>query len=670
MKRRIVVVLTCALAVAALSAGGAQTPQQRPVFRSGAIYVNVDAYPRKDGKVVDNLTRADFEIFEDGKPQAVEEFEFVRVAPNTPDEERRDPTSIEDSNRQAADPHNRVFVVYLDIFSVTLFGSHYARQPIIEFLSRTIGPKDLFGVMTPELPATAITFARRTETLEAELRKYWDWGEGDRTSTFVRNATEGKLFVCGIDGEALVKAYRKDETFKSLDQMVARLGGLRDERKNILYVSEGWGLPRGAPMGTSPSKYPSIPTVGVGQGGRLGTGSNSNMSGDSDRAWCDMQRTVLFGIDYDQRFRDLVTFATRMNVAFYPIDVGGLRTYNVPAGVNANPEAYRQAIVDRLDMLQDFASATDGRAIVNTNDLTGAVRKIADDLSAYYLLGYYSSNTAADGKFRRIEVKVKTSGVKVSARRGYLGPTAAMKKAEEEAASKPVREETSVDRELARLSRLRTDAKLFTAGVASSTALDVVVEIASPEFGSGRWTNGGTVKVEVTSKDEGAKPITAEAKLDPGSRGLLIKVPLTASGSTIWRIRTRVDGGGESLDDEIEIPASGSAVVGEPTVFRANPGPRAPLRPVADFKFFRTERMHVEWTLAKPLDDRTARLLNRRGEPLAVPVALTERADGDRQVLAADLTLAPLADGDYVIEVTASSGGAKIQKLLAFRVVR
>jgi hypothetical protein len=91
---------------------------------------------------------------------------------------------------------------------------------------------------------------------------------------------------------------------------------------------------------------------------------------------------------------------------------------------------------------------------------------------------------------------------------------------------------------------------------------------------------------------------------------------------------------------------------------------------VADFKFFRTERMHVEWTLAKALDDRTARLLNRRGEPLAVPVALTERADGDRLVVAADLTLAPLADGDYVIEVTASSAGAKLQKLLAFRVVR
>jgi hypothetical protein len=126
--------------------------------------------------VARGLVPADFTIFENGKPQVVEEFEFVRVAPNTPDEDRRDPTSIEDSNRQAADPHNRVFVVYLDIFSVTWAGSHYARQPIIEFLSRTIGPKDLFGVMTPYLPATGITFARRTETLETELRNNLDWG--------------------------------------------------------------------------------------------------------------------------------------------------------------------------------------------------------------------------------------------------------------------------------------------------------------------------------------------------------------------------------------------------------------------------------------------------------------------------------------------------------------
>ena len=136
-------------------------------------------------------------------------------------------------------------------------------------------------------------------------------------------------------------------------------------------------------------------------------------------------------------------------------------------------------------------------------------------------------------------------------------------------------------------------------------------------------------------------------------------------------MKVRVEGSGEALEDELDvIPAAAASPIGEPMVFRAATPARAPLRPVADFKFFRTERMHVEWALAKPLDDRTARLLNRRGEPLAVPVTLTERADGDRLVLAADLTLAPLADGDYVIEVTANTGGEKLQKLLAFRVVR
>ena len=666
--------------VAALSAGGAQTPQQRPVFRSGAIFVNVDAYPRKDGKIVDTLTKTDFEIFEDGKPQAVEEFEFVRVGPSTPDEERRDPRSIEDSDREAADPRNRVFVVYLDVYSVTLEGSRFARGPIIEFLSRSIGPKDLYGVMTPDMPASAITFARRTETLEAELRNYWGWGEGNRTTTFAREPAEARLSMCtGIrstTGDSLMTAYRKDKTFRSLEQMVARLGNLRDERKHILYISEGWRLTPAAPPGASPSKTPSIPTIGVGPGGKLVMGSSGSMSGEPDRAWCNTQALTLFGIDYEQRFRALADWATQMNVAFYPIDVGGLRTYNVPAsqalgGWNfpAAAEAYRQAIVDRLNMLQDLASATDGRAVVNTNDLAGGVRRISDDLSAYYLLGYYSNNTAADGKFRRIDVKVRTPGVKVSARRGYLGPTAAMKKAEEEAASKPVREDTAVDRELDRLARLRTDATLFTTAVASPTALDVVVEIASAEFGTGRWANGGAVKVEARSRNDGTTA-TAEARLEAGARGILIKVPMTVTGSTSWRIRTHVDSGGESLDDEIEVASGGSATVGEPLVFRANPGARAPLRPVADFRFFRTERLHVEWTLSKALDDRTARLLNRRGEPLAVPVALTERTDGDRLVLAADLTLAPLADGDYVIEVTASSGGTKVQKLLAFRVVR
>lgn len=676
MRRRSVVVVTCALAVAAIVSGAAQSSQQQRVFRAGTIFVSVDAYPRKDDKIVEGLTKADFEVLEDGKPQTVEELEFIRVSPVTPDDERRDPTSVADGERQAADPHNRVFVVYLDIFNTTLFGSRFAREPIIQFLSRAVGRKDLFAVMTPELPVTALTFARRTETFEDELRKYWDWSAGpDQPNVYARSPYEARLLNCDPINGSLVRAYRKDLTANSVEQMIARLGGLRDERKNILFVSEGWTLPS-ARMGVSASKRPSIPTVGVGPGGKLGIGAN--MSGMSDAAWCDAQFAMFAGIDYPQRFREMVNMATRANVAFYPIDVGGLRTDMVPASRAPQPgenplqvaEAYRQAGVSARNMLNDLAGGTDGRAIMNTNDLTGAVRKIADDLSAFYLLGYYSSNAAADGKFRRIEVKVKQPGVKVSARRGYLGPTEALRKAELEAASKPAYVPTAVDKEMARLSRLRTDARLFSSAVRTPTGLDVVVEIASGEFSIGGWSKGGSVKLDILSKDDGAKPTIAEGKLEGGSRGILIRVPLAAPNTSGWRVRARVEGGTESLDDEIEIAPPAASVIGEPTVFRANPGPRSPLRPVADFKFFRTERVHVEWIITKPLDERVARLLTRKNEPLAVPVALSERMDGDRLVLAADLVLAPLADGDYAIEVTGSAGGEKFQRLLAFRVVR
>src|SRR5438067_1257806 len=112
--------LACVGASALISAR--QTPaapappqEQRPaVFRGIANFVYVDAYPRQNGKLVEGLTAEDFQVFEDGKLQKVETFELIRSEPNAPDNERRDPNSKADSDRQAADPHNRLFVIYLD----------------------------------------------------------------------------------------------------------------------------------------------------------------------------------------------------------------------------------------------------------------------------------------------------------------------------------------------------------------------------------------------------------------------------------------------------------------------------------------------------------------------------------------------------------------------------
>src|SRR4029078_2149571 len=78
----------------------------------------------------------------------------------------------------------------------------------------------------------------------------------------------------------------------------------------------------------------------------------------------------------------------------------------------------------RTEMLRTLADGTDGVAVVNTNDLGGAMKRIVDDLSNYYLLGYYSTGRL-DGRFHPISVRVKRPGVRVRARRGYLAATPA-----------------------------------------------------------------------------------------------------------------------------------------------------------------------------------------------------------------------------------------------------
>jgi hypothetical protein len=120
----------------------------------------------------------------------------------------------------------------------------------------------------------------------------------------------------------------------------------------------------------------------------------------------------------------------------------------------------------------------------------------------------------------------------------------------------------------------------------------------------------------------------------------------------------------------MDVRSPEGVVLGDPLLFRATTSLRAPLRPAADRQFRRTERAHVEWPVLRALDQRTARLLDRRGQPLPLSVALTERPDGDRLMAAVDLPIAPLADGDYVIELVAASQGVTERKLLGIRVVR
>jgi VWFA-related protein len=96
------------------------------------------------------------------------------------------------------------------------------------------------------------------------------------------------------------------------------------------------------------------------------------------------------------------------------------------AGVGFNPGLSlaedRARMSERRTSLLTMAEETDGLAVVSTNNIDAGLKRIDDDLSSYYLLGFYSTQKP-DGKFHKLTVRVTRKGVSARARRGYLAST-------------------------------------------------------------------------------------------------------------------------------------------------------------------------------------------------------------------------------------------------------
>jgi hypothetical protein len=129
---------------------------------------------------------------------------------------------------------------------------------------------------------------------------------------------------------------------------------------------------------------------------------------------------------------------SRAGVSIYPVDARGLlpgamgRTGgdatlegpptgappSRPGNIFAGPAAAGQPM--GISTMQELAEETGGRAFVNTNDVTGAVRSAIDDGAVTYTLGFYVDSSALDDKFHDLKVRVKRSGVSARTQRGFF----------------------------------------------------------------------------------------------------------------------------------------------------------------------------------------------------------------------------------------------------------
>jgi hypothetical protein len=377
--------------------------------------------------------------------------------------------------------------------------------------------------------------------------------------------------------------------------------------------------------------------------------------------------------------------ATHGNTSIYTLDPRGLAISEFQINDNVSQENDKLTLNEAQDSLRVLASNTDGRAIVNRNQPLPELKKMLADTSAYYLLGYTSTEAPRDGKFHEIQVRVKRKDVEVRARKGYWAYNA------EDAAraSAPVREGPSaaVDNALGALATSREHSVRLWVGTQRGTAGQATVTLAwepsAPDKSAGgRGADSETVdRVQLTATSaQGDVLFRGPVPRDPQATSPMGHVKFSAPPGTVRLQLAAEDAKGLRLDHDdssVEVPdfTSVGPLITTPVVYRARTArdvqqiraSASPL-PSVNREFSRTERLLVRFEAYGPGGSTpkiSMRLLNSLGRSMA---ALPDPAHQPDGMFEAEIGLGALAPAEYLIEITAESGSDKTQTLLAIRI--
>lgn len=659
--RRLVAGLAASLIVAVVAAQERPAPpdQAQPTFRAGINVVRVDVIVTdRQGNPVTDLTKDDFEVSEAGERQRVETLRLVRVTERAPAHTASPIRSRADEETAARDESARILVFFLDDYHVRLEHSMGVRRPLAEFIATELQPTDLLSVMYPLTPLDAVTLTRNHQGVIATVEKF----AGRKFNYEPVNALE-RDYVFRYPTE-VVERIRRQVSLSALRGLAVKLGSLREGRKSIVLVSEGYVamLP--------PQKRDQIAAV---PGSGTNPGRFDPLAGENSL----QEERARFGAETDllQELQDVFDAANRSNTAIYPVDPRGLSTGEFDIADNIGFQTSQASLNSTLNTLRSLAENTDGRAIVNRNDLGAGLRQVVRDSSAYYLLGYTSTRAPQDGKFHEIAVRVRRPGLQVRARKGYWAYTAedvARATAPPRAGPPP-----AVTRALATLAPLANHrfvrTWIGTARGASGRSTVSVLWEPLPAAAGVRRDEARGVRVLATSAAgdivyRGRLPIDAPAAAFDAAPGTI-------------ELRLSVEGDAGTLDTEtrqVVVPdwSAPEVRLSTPRVwvarsaleFQAMASNGAPA-PTAARDFRRTDRLLVRFEASAPAQASpsvSARLLNQQGQAMS-DVGVTPAPSGG-QAYQVELPLSNLAAGQYLLEVSASAEGhERVSELVAFR---
>ena len=398
-RRGLAAVLLCGLCLTPVRS---QQPEVRFEVSSNLVVINVSVRDRS-GQPVEGLKKEDFQLFEDGKPQLISVFEFQRLTSDPlppmiglPASRMRSgplaPAGAKSAESPAAPADvrykdRRLIVLFFDLSSMKPVEEIRAQQAALKFLESSMNASDMVAIMTfSSALELAEDFSNDRELLAEAIRNL-PIGE---MAGFSEEAGAGAGEDMAEDEEEANILFMADSTEFNLFNTDRRLSALEAATRHLSTLPEKKAL-----------VYFS---AGVGK----------------------------TGVENQSQLRATIHSAQRANVVFYPVDARGLIA--IPPGGDATVAAKRGTAIfsgkaqrdrqmkmnDEQDTLYALAADTGGKALLDNNDLAMGIVQAQKDLSSYYILGYYSTNAAQDGRFRRVTVRVPAQPrAKLEYRSGY-----------------------------------------------------------------------------------------------------------------------------------------------------------------------------------------------------------------------------------------------------------
>jgi VWFA-related protein len=365
------------------------------------VIVNVSV-KGKDGKPLTSLKKEDLEIYEDGVKQNLAVFELeqlsndvlapVAATPSAPAtlEERVAPAPAGQAVTTASAPpaarhqDKRLVALFFDFSNMPQADQLRARDAAVDFISKQMTASDLVSIMAYGNRFDVLEdFTADRDRLLSRLQKMAT-GEGaglaDAAATSAEEGDDSGTFVAD---DTEFNVFNTDRKLSALEDATKKLAAY-PEKKALIYFASG---------------------------------------------------LTLTGLENQSQLRSTVNSAVRANVSFYPVDARGL-TAESPVGAasqasgrgsgiftGSTQSGRRNSTTGSQDTLYTLASDTGGKALIDSNDLALGIRQAQQDISSYYILGYYSKNSAEDGKFRKVQVKLVSkelqASTKLDFRNGY-----------------------------------------------------------------------------------------------------------------------------------------------------------------------------------------------------------------------------------------------------------